>query len=126
MCSAHKSIIINVENYTWGETIMADWNDLKKAFEQDLNKQAQQFVLDEQSLLESIAKHLVKDKGISALQGYDTDEMLSFLQKPSSEIKKIIGGQWDTMDDSKFDTLIYSLIKKVKKSISLLDRTRKY
>lgn len=105
---------------------MADWNDLKKAFEQDLNKQAQQFVLDEQSLLESIAKHLVKDKGISALQGYDTDEMLSFLQKPSSEIKKIIGGQWDTMDDSKFDTLIYSLIKKVKKSISLLDRTRKY
>ena len=35
---------------------MADWNDLKKAFERDLNKQTQQFVLDEQSLLESIAK----------------------------------------------------------------------
>ena len=29
---------------------MADWNDLKKAFEKDFMKQAQQFVLDEQKL----------------------------------------------------------------------------
>lgn len=104
---------------------MADWNDLKKAFEKDFNKQAQQFVLDEQSLLESIAAYLAKEKGTSALLGYDIDEMLDFLQKPASEIKKIIGGQWETVDDSKLDTLIYSLIKKVKKSIPLLDRTRK-
>lgn len=104
---------------------MADWNDLKKAFERDLDKQNQKFVLDEQSLLECIAKHLAKDKGISALQGYDTDEMLAFLQQPASEIKKTIGGQWETMDDIQFDTLIYSLIKKVKKSIPLLDRSRR-
>lgn len=104
---------------------MADWNDLKKAFEKDLNKQVQQFVCDEQTLLESIAKYLAKNKGTSALQGYDTDEMLNFLQKPASEIKKMIGGEWETVDDNKLDTLIYSLIKKVKKSISLLDRTRK-
>ena len=105
---------------------MADWNDLKKAFEKDLNKQVQQFVLDEQSLLESIAKYLAKTKGISALQGYDTDEMLEFLQKPASEIKTLIGGQWAEIDDSKLDTLVYSLIKKVKKSIPLLDRSRKF
>ena len=104
---------------------MADWNDLKKAFEKDLNKQAQQFVMDEQSLLESIAKYLAKNKGTSALQGYDTDEMLAFLQKPSSEIKTLIGGQWTELDDNQLDTLVYSLIKKVKKSIPLLDRTRK-
>ena len=105
---------------------MADWNDLKKAFEIDLNKQVQQFVFDEQSLLESIAKYLAQNKGVSALQGYDADEMLEFLQKPTSEIKKLIGEQWETVEADKFDTIIYSLIKKVKKSISLLDRTRKY
>ena len=104
---------------------MADWNDLKMAFEKDLNKQAQQFVMDEQKLLESIAVYLAKEKGISALQGYDTDERLAFLQKPASEVKKAIGGQWETLDDNQLDTLIYSLIKKVKKSIPLLDRTRK-
>ena len=104
---------------------MADWNDLKKAFEKDFNKQAQQFVLDEQKLLESIAVYLAKEKGITALQGYDTDEMLEFLQKGAGEIKKAIGGQWETLDDGQLDTLIYSLIKKVKKSIPLLDRTRK-
>ena len=103
---------------------MADWNDLKKAFEKDLVKKAQD-VLDEQNLLETIAKYLAKDKGISALQGYDVDEMLEFLQKPASEIKKIIGGEWENLDDDKLDTLVYSLIKKVKKSIPLLDRSRK-
>lgn len=103
---------------------MADWNDLKKAFENDLVKKAQD-VMDEQGLLESIAKYLAKDKGISALQGYDADEMLEFLQKPASEIKKLIGGQWETLEDDKVDTLVYNLIKKVKKSIPLLDRSRK-
>ena len=105
---------------------MADWNDLKKAFEMDFNKQAQQYVLDEQKLLETIAVHLAKEKGISALQGYDTDEMLAFLQKPSSEIKSLIGGQWVNLDDNQLDTLIYSLTKKVKKSIPLLDRSRTF
>ena len=104
---------------------MADWNDLKKAFERDFNKQVQQFVVDEQNLLESIAKYLADSKGTSALQGYDTDEMLEFLQKPASEIKTLIGGQWSELEDSQLDTLIYSLIKKVKKSIPLLDRSRK-
>lgn len=103
---------------------MADWNDLKKAFEKDLLKQTQD-VFDEQTLLESIAKYLAKNKGITALQGYDVDEMLQFLQKPASEIKKLIGGQWESLDDDKVDTLVYNLIKKVKKSIPLLDRSRK-
>ena len=104
---------------------MADWNDLKKAFERDLAKQEDQFKLDEQSLLESIAKILAADKGITALMGYDTDEMLVFLQKPISEIKQMIGGKWADVEDSQLEPLIYSLSKKVKKSISLLDRSRK-
>ena len=104
---------------------MADWNDLKKAFERDLDKQEKKFQLDEQVLLETIASHLAKDKGISALMGYDADEMLAFLSKPISEIKGAIGGEWANLDDIQLEPLIYSLSKKVKKSISLLDRSRK-
>ena len=99
--------------------------DLKKAFERDLEKQEKQFQLDEQALLEAIAKCLANNKGISALMGYDTDEMLAFLQKPVSEIKQIVGGDWAQLEDIQLEPLIYSLAKKVKKSISLLDRTRK-
>lgn len=104
---------------------MADWNDLKKAFERDLEQQEKKFQLDEQALLEALAACLAKNKGISALMGYDTDEMLDFLQKPTSEIKNSLGGHWTNLDDSQLEPLIYSLSKKVKKSISLLDRSRK-
>ena len=104
---------------------MADWNDLKKAFERDLNKQAEQFVMNEQNLLESVAAYLAKEKGTSALQGYDTNEIVDFLKKPISEIKASVGGQWETLDDKQLEVLVYSLIKKVKKSVSFLDFSRK-
>lgn len=104
---------------------MADWNDLKMAFERELEKQEKKFVSDEQTLLEAIAAHLGKSKGTTALMNYDTDEMLDFLQKPVSEIKSTIGGDWSTIDDSVLNPLIYSLTKKVKKSMSILDRTRR-
>lgn len=104
---------------------MADWNDLKKAFEKDLNKQAQQFVSDEQNLLETIAACLAKEKGTSALQGYDIDEMVEFLKKPVPEIKAKIGGNWESVPDNQVEILVYSLIKKVKKSVSILDYNRR-
>ena len=90
-----------------------------------VKKLEKKFQLDEQVLLETIAAYLAKNKGISALMGYDTDEMLEFLQKPVSEIKEAIGGDWGDIDETQLEPLIYSLSKKVKKSISLLDRTRK-
>ena len=58
---------------------MADWNDLKKAFERDLEKQEKKFQLDEQVLLETIASYLAKNKGISALMGYDTESKESLV-----------------------------------------------
>lgn len=104
---------------------MADWNDLKMAFERELKKQEKKFVTDEQTLLEAIAVHLGSSKGTTALMNYDIDEMLDFLQKPLSEIKETIGGDWKDIDDSVLNPLIYSLTKKVKKSTTLLDRTRR-
>ena len=99
---------------------MADWNDIKKAFEREFNKVENEFISNEQTLLQSIAEYMGKKKGTTSVQGYNTEEMLEFLQKPISEIKTLIGGNWAQMDDSALEPLIYSLAKKVKKSISFL------
>ena len=98
---------------------MADWNDLKKAFERDLNKEEETFVANEQKLLKAIAKYLGSGKGMTALQGYKPEEVLDFLTKPVAEIKNCLGEEWTNVENSKLENLIYSLTKKVKMSDSL-------
>lgn len=99
---------------------MADWNDLKKAFERELNKEENTFIANEQKLLKEIANHLCKQKGVSAIQGYEPEEVLAFLDKPVKEIKELIGGQWNDLDDSRMENLVYSLSKKVKMSGNII------
>lgn len=99
---------------------MADWNDIKMAFEREFNKVENEFISNEQTLLQAIAEYLGKMKGTTSVQGYNTEDMLEFLQKPIPEIKKLIGGNWVNMDDSALEPLIYSLAKKVKKSVAFL------
>ena len=99
---------------------MADWNDLKQAFEREFNKVENQFVSNEQTLLQCIANHMGEIKGTTSIQGYDPEDVLIFLEKPASEIKEILGGKWAEIDDSALEPLIYSLAKKVKKSASFL------
>lgn len=95
---------------------MADWNDLKKAFERDLNKEEEGFVANEQKLLKGIANYLCSQKGVSAIQGYKPEEVAEFLTKPIPEIKACLGGDWANLENSKLENLIYSLSKKVKMS----------
>ena len=99
---------------------MADWNDLKKAFERDLNNQEETFVANEQKLLKGIANYLYSQKGVTAIQGYQPEEVLEFFEKPISEIKSCLGKDWADVDDSKLENLIYSLTKKVKISGNLI------
>lgn len=99
---------------------MADWNDIKKAFERDLNRQEEQFVANEQKLLKEIANYLCSQKGVSAIQGYKPEEVLEFLEKPVSEIKSAIGGEWVDLEDSRLENLIYSLSKKVRISGNMI------
>lgn len=99
---------------------MADWNDLKKAFERELNKEEESFVANEQKLLKGIANYLSSGKGMTALQGYKPEEVLEFLEKPIAEIKKYLGEEWADIEDSKLENLIYSLAKKVKMSGTLM------
>lgn len=97
----------------------SDLNDLKKAFERELRKEEENAVEQEQTLLKAITVYLCNQKGVSPIQGYKPEEIVSFLEKPISEIKQSIGKEWADMDDSKFENLIYTLTKKVKKSNNL-------
>lgn len=99
---------------------MADWNDIKKAFERDAQKADEAMVLNEQKLLKSIATYVCSQKGISVIQGYKPDDIMAFLEKPVAEIKKCLGDSWANIEDDKLETLIYTLSKKVKKSDHLL------
>ena len=96
-----------------------DLNALKKAFERELRKEEENAFEDEQNLLKAITVHICERKGVSPIQGYKPDEIITFLEKPISEIKACVGGEWISMPDDKFDNLIYTLTKKVKKSDKL-------
>lgn len=98
---------------------MADWHDIKKAFERDAQKAEKQFMDDEQTLLKAIAEFISSQKGVSTLQNYKPEEILRFLDKPMDEIKNSLGAEWANITDEKMSTLIYSLSKKVQKSESL-------
>ena len=99
---------------------MVDWHDIKKAFERDAQKAEEKFVADEQKLLKSIADYICSQKGMTTIQGYHPEDIMSFLEKPVSEIKACLGGDWLSTEDNDLETLIYSLAKKVKKSGNIL------
>lgn len=92
---------------------------LKKAFERELNKEEENTIENEQSLLKAITVYLCNQKGVSPIQGYKPEEIINFLQKPITEIKACVGGEWASFPDDKFENLIYTLNKKVKKSDKL-------
>ncbi len=96
-----------------------DLNDLRKAFERELRKEEATAVENEQNLLKAITVYICNQKGVSPIQGYKPEEIISFLEKPVSEIKECIGSEWVSMPDDKFENLIYILTKKVKKSDKL-------
>lgn len=96
-----------------------DLASLRKAFERELKKEEENAIENEQNLLKAITVYICNKKGVSPIQGYKPEEVLIFLDKPLSEIKSLVGGEWATMPDDKFETLVYTLTKKVKKSDKL-------
>jgi len=96
-----------------------DLNALKKAFERELRKEEENAFENEQNLLKAITVYICNQKGVSPIQGYKPEEILSFLEKPLVEIKNCVGGEWASIPDDKFENLIYTLTKKVKKSDKL-------
>lgn len=99
---------------------MADWNDLKNAFERDAKKAEGEAVSKEQKLLKSITVYLCSLKGMSPIQGYDHAEAADFLDKPISEIKACLDTEWDDVSEEELKPIVYSLSKKVKKYGSII------
>lgn len=100
---------------------MADWNDIKNAFERDAKKAETNFMEKEQKLLKSVTVYLCSKKGVSPIQGYEPDEAIEFLSRPILEIKSCIGSDWEDTEDDELETLVYSLSKKVKKSGKIIE-----
>lgn len=99
---------------------MADWNDLKNAFERDAKKTEDESISKEQKLLKSITVYLCSQKGVSPIQGYDHAEAADFLDKPISEIKACLDAEWENVSEEELSLLVYSLAKKVKKYGSMI------
>lgn len=95
---------------------MADWNDIKNAFERESKKAENESVDKEQKLLKSITIYLCSKKGVSPIQGYDPEEAVEFLDKPAAEIKSCLGEEWKDISEEDLGLLVYSLSKKVKKA----------
>lgn len=99
---------------------MADWNDIKKAFEADMKKEDESVEATERKILKSVTFYISSLKGVSPLQCYEPKEISSFLEKPVSEIRSCLGSDLDSISDAKMETIIYTLSKKVKKSGNIL------
>lgn len=90
-------------------------NDLKRAFAKEIKKEEEVAIEQEQALLKALTIYICRQKGVSPLQGYNPDDVISFLNKPISEIKEAVGGDWMDIPDDKFENLRYTLSKKLKK-----------
>ena len=62
---------------------MADWNDIKKAFERDAKKAEETYADLEQKLLNAVANYVCSQKGLSSIQGYNPADILAFLENLS-------------------------------------------
>lgn len=97
---------------------MVDLNELKKAFERDEQKKEETTIEKERQLLKDVTVYLCDKKGVSAIQGYEPDEVTEFLLKPVAEIKQCIG--YNNMSDDELEGLTYTLRKKIQKSGSII------
>ncbi|MFA9378456.1 MAG: hypothetical protein ACERKZ_17175 [Lachnotalea sp.] len=83
---------------------------LQNAFSKDKEKE---WFDKERKLMNDVVKYVCAQKGISPIQGYESSEVLVFLDKPAAEVKNLL--QIDDMDEKELQTLIYALAPKVKK-----------
>lgn len=98
-----------------------DLNELRKAFEKQIRKEEDTSTENEQKLLKAITIYVCKQKGVSPVLGYKPEDILTFLEKPVSQIKECLGGEWGEFPNEKLEDLIYILNKKVKKSDKLTE-----
>ncbi len=95
---------------------------LKRMLEKKDEQEASELFDKEKRFIAAAAKaYLGENAPLSAIQGYDPDEMIRFLELPIDEIRTRMGGEWAAMPKDEFELFAYTIDKKIKKSASLLD-----
>lgn len=95
---------------------------LKRMLEKKDEKEASELIEKEKRFIAAAAKaYMGENAPMTAIQGYDPDEMIRFLELPASEVQRRMGGEWAAMDKTEFELLCYTIDKKIKKSTALLD-----
>lgn len=95
---------------------------LKRMFESRVEEQTTgEKDREKRFIADATAVILGKDSKVTGIQGYTPKEMIAFLEQPAADIQAKMGGEWAEMKTSDFETMVYAIEKKVKKSTTLLD-----
>ncbi len=95
---------------------------LKSMLERKDEKEAAERLEKEKRFLADAARaYLGPDAPMTAVQAYDPDEMIKFLEGPIADVQKRMGGEWLKMPQDAFEMFAYTMDKKIKKSTTLLD-----
>ena len=95
---------------------------LKRMLERKDEEEAESKMQKEQQFIADATKaYLGKNTPVTGIQAYMPEEMIAFLNLPTKEVQRRMGGVWVEMDYSDFDTFCYHMKQKIQKSQMLLD-----
>ena len=95
---------------------------LRKMLERKDEEEAESKMEKEKQFIADATKaFLGKNAPMTGIQAYKPEEMIAFLNLPTTEVQRRMGGEWSTMDYGEFDTFCYHMKQKIQKSQMLLD-----
>ena len=95
---------------------------LKKMLERkDEEETASKTQKEQQFIADATKAYLGHDAPVTGIQAYMPEEMIAFLNLPTAEVQRRMGGIWSQMDFGEFDTFCYHMKQKIQKSQLLLD-----
>lgn len=97
-------------------------DNFKRMFQDNLEREKEKQTDREIRFISDVNKLVMGENSkLSAIQGYEPVNVMEFLETPSGEIQKLLGGEWSEMKPEDFEALVYSMQKKIKKSTYLID-----
>lgn len=95
---------------------------LKMVFEKTDEAMEKERPDQERRFIKDATEAYISDmKNVTGIQIYTPEEILKFLDQPTEVVQKRMGGEWAKMDPENFDTFLFTMKKKIRKSDSLVD-----
>lgn len=95
---------------------------LKRLIENKQDKEAEELQQKERRFISDAARVYLGDSASEkAIKEYEPEKMIAYLQTPPKIMQKELGGEWAAMPTDEFELFVYSIEKKIRKSISLMD-----